>query len=860
LKNRDAFVKQVALTMRERHGTDSESFVFGISGKWGEGKTRFLDDLEGELGPAFLVVRVEPWKYAADKISLLRSFLRSVYEALPWWRRRLAGLVARFRRHRSLSEMTYDTSRTRISWGNAALAMAALVAAYWAYKSLLPAAVHDWMSANKTFLVLLAIPVAVPALAKLTVNETSSKSVATLDEFEDLLKDLLVGAVGRKMVVFVDDLDRVSESAAREVLDSLRTFFDRRDVSYVVTADHSVLERGMGREMRPDDKTEQPAEGRRFLKKIFSIYWRLPLPVDSELAAYVDEEIAKREAPLAECELGDTERQILAGWLTQYFDKNLRNIDRFLDLAVFTLRGVRQQWAQGEPADDSETDQAYLQEMATKPLLVVRVLMYQELCTPLFDRMLSDSSFTNEFEVAADSEAGVEEPLGRLVAGAGQKAFALRFAQEKPRFVEDGNRKVRDIQSFLHLAGDSSFSDNRGPDPEEFARLLRLGSLDEVADVLKGSGPERLGACGNKLKALLGEVATPTEQASLLNGAVGALVPLPPEHDAHAVFAETLASVDLSCYQQLDPTTRVNSFIDYWWKWLDGSGGAHRGTFAALFMSSSLDDLRAVRREPMGDNASTAVAGWVTAVYPADPEGALTQLDELRESIQCAPVTPALHGLQTAIIESVATCADDVARDRRLRIIQTFLPEAGGELQEVVLSGVSCRREDMWQWAKAHAAAGTDCMPMADDLAAVVAQNVLDAGDVAQLVDAMKFASGKVEASIVWPRLLDDRPELVLGALPALVLQNEIADMAPQPEQASRLFDGVRMAQADRNPAERAALLQCLDRARWIWSKTGPKDLGKPGVKFLFGASRSSDAVVRQAAISARASWAKQAS
>jgi pantothenate kinase-related protein Tda10 len=45
MDSRLPFVKEVAKTIIKRHGEEGESFIFGISGKWGEGKTREVHPL-----------------------------------------------------------------------------------------------------------------------------------------------------------------------------------------------------------------------------------------------------------------------------------------------------------------------------------------------------------------------------------------------------------------------------------------------------------------------------------------------------------------------------------------------------------------------------------------------------------------------------------------------------------------------------------------------------------------------------------------------------------------------------------------------------------------------------------------------
>lgn len=38
LTSRDVFVSEVAASVAQRYGTGTESFAFGLSGRWGEGK------------------------------------------------------------------------------------------------------------------------------------------------------------------------------------------------------------------------------------------------------------------------------------------------------------------------------------------------------------------------------------------------------------------------------------------------------------------------------------------------------------------------------------------------------------------------------------------------------------------------------------------------------------------------------------------------------------------------------------------------------------------------------------------------------------------------------------------------------
>lgn len=74
MKSGQYFVKQVADTIKINHGHHDGSFIFGISGKWGEWKTTFLKYLEKNLENDYQVIWIDTWKFAADKISFLRNF------------------------------------------------------------------------------------------------------------------------------------------------------------------------------------------------------------------------------------------------------------------------------------------------------------------------------------------------------------------------------------------------------------------------------------------------------------------------------------------------------------------------------------------------------------------------------------------------------------------------------------------------------------------------------------------------------------------------------------------------------------------------------------------------------------------
>ena len=70
------------------------------------------------------------------------------------------------------------------------------------------------------------------------------------DYLEDSLSKLREKNSNRRIVVFIDDLDRCHPKQALEVLDSIKTFFDIEGIVYVVGMDadsiNSIIEEKYG--------------------------------------------------------------------------------------------------------------------------------------------------------------------------------------------------------------------------------------------------------------------------------------------------------------------------------------------------------------------------------------------------------------------------------------------------------------------------------------------------------------------------------------------------------------------------------------------------------------------------------------
>jgi len=111
---------------------------------------------------------------------------------------------------------------------------------------------------------------------QLTVRRTTVPP-ATDDEFEalfrELVRDVLKKQSAKRLVVFIDELDRCAPSRVVDVLDTVRTFLDAPNTVFIIAADRQVLEQALSENVSqstPSDLTNPYySSGSEYLDKVF---------------------------------------------------------------------------------------------------------------------------------------------------------------------------------------------------------------------------------------------------------------------------------------------------------------------------------------------------------------------------------------------------------------------------------------------------------------------------------------------------------------------------------------------------------------------------------------------------------------
>lgn len=843
MDSRNRFVERVAKLIKNNHGKDSDSFIFGLSGKWGVGKTFFLKQLAKKLeeDDKFVVVWISPWKYGADTTIFLRTFLQSTADTLKKKQKLWGKLVHHLFINPQIKLLEKDRSSIQFRWW-VLLILIAVAFIYFLYQQFAPEAFvvklnTEWI-VLKTLLVSGATLILIPLFGKLITIQSTNKAVDTLDGFDRILETIVKKQKNKEIVVFVDDLDRVSPNVARSVLDTLRTFFDKNHISFVVTGDHTVLERHIGAQILPkNSQAEQLEEGRRYLKKVFNIYWQLPVPTNKEFDKSLDEYFEKKDAHLTKYVFStpqSDQKITFKNWVSMYFDKNFRNVHRFVETVIFNF-GVIQTQIDASVGEDKEQ----LIALRENPLLVIRILMIQEFSAPLFDEFVRRPSLVAELDQNISKNGNLLETTITALKeqnklSPSQENFLRSFMREIPRFYdpEKGGVVVYSTHPFIFMAGSSEFSDNRGPTTDDFKTMVSNGNIEAVKVSLQTSGPDRVTEITKNLLSQLEQFKAQDVNTLIASVVVvtDALKQIDHDHSIHDTFLKFFSQFDISqlmtTAQPVDVRIKI---VNAFYVWLDSLPedkdlthyynklmihDARERDLVEKFITETTD---------LGHFSLRLVTRWLAFLYPHDPARAIQFAEKNLESIAKRTADEFKDLRDRLISDMLATPTNDLAKKLWSFIYQWNNGEVNVALQVKIISQISSNHAEIANWV-------ADNKEKLNEL--VDYQSILDAylddlvakftpSTVNLLVDSVNLhARIAVELKeSFWNRILELDEQSIISSINSILDGNmRISVIAPSPMVSEslmkRVVDDANQFD-DQNEADR---LRKLKKDYHLWS------------------------------------------
>ncbi|WP_047246139.1 KAP family P-loop NTPase fold protein [Maribacter thermophilus] len=227
---RYGFSKRIADTIKQRDA--DEGIVIGIYGAWGEGKTSVLNFIQNELNQddTILQVSLNPWRYN-DEETLIKNFLKKIAEVLG---------------------KELDSKKEKFG---------SFIERYGSFGSIIG---KDLTDVGKT-------------LSNVDLEELKNR----IDEF---LKE------GKsKLVIFVDDIDRLDKQEIYSLFRLVKLTADFTNTTYILSFDEQMVASAIGDRFGAGNEKS----GQNFLEKIIQVPLQIPQAQIAALKKYCFELVDK---------------------------------------------------------------------------------------------------------------------------------------------------------------------------------------------------------------------------------------------------------------------------------------------------------------------------------------------------------------------------------------------------------------------------------------------------------------------------------------------------------------------------------------------------------------------------------------
>ena len=230
LLGRASFSKQLGRAIYDYNGKDG--LVIGLYGKWGSGKTSVINMAVNEMitlakqeNNMPLVMKFAPWNYS-DKDNLISIFFQSLKNKIE----------------------LQDNEELKKEVGKA---------------------LNDYAGAFDALSLIPIVGSGVAAILK-TVAQAQGTNLmqgADLEKTKELLESALV-EVNKKIVIIIDDIDRLTNSQIRDVFQLVKQVADFPNIIYILAMDREFVRRAL--------QEVHNVDGNEYLQKIIQVPFEIP--------------------------------------------------------------------------------------------------------------------------------------------------------------------------------------------------------------------------------------------------------------------------------------------------------------------------------------------------------------------------------------------------------------------------------------------------------------------------------------------------------------------------------------------------------------------------------------------------------
>ncbi|WP_370408329.1 KAP family P-loop NTPase fold protein [Tenacibaculum dicentrarchi] len=285
LFNFEHYAKKVQKII-QNNSNNSEPLTIGIYGKWGEGKTSFLNLINDEIDiwkdkekgqKGILKYHFNPWRYSTEEEMLFDFF-------------------------DGLSKMMFVEQETELQ------KISKKITEYYNYIEKIKLKGRAGLSTRVIY----------------SLASFLKKDKVTLDKLIKSINDKLKG-LSYKIVVFIDDIDRLDKDEIYTILKLIKLNANFNNFVYIVALDENHVAKAIGQRYGVDTK-----DGELFLEKIINIPIHLPKIESADFKRFFEIKLEEVFNNLGFSNRKEEKNEIRNEFRVQYF-KNGREIIRVLN-------------------------------------------------------------------------------------------------------------------------------------------------------------------------------------------------------------------------------------------------------------------------------------------------------------------------------------------------------------------------------------------------------------------------------------------------------------------------------------------------------------------------------------------------
>jgi predicted KAP-like P-loop ATPase len=294
-----------------------ESLAIGLYGAWGNGKTSLINLVRSKLkriDNELKIIDFCPWMLS-ESDNLVESFMEELSKAIGKKRRLL-------RKYANLLTQFTNKENGKSIW-DGVFFVATLIGAT-------TTGVLPFISNVSSFLKWGAPIFTLVSLIANKISPYFSKPQSIVDTKKEITK--LLKKNEKKLLIVIDDIDRLSTQEIRQIFRIIRTNADFPKVMYFLAFDRNVVEKSL--------VIQEGISGQKYLEKMIQVSFILPAVSKTKVFDYLINELNKicKDFPALADFFEDAAyaRQIYHPGFQSFFT-NLRDVKRFLNSLKFNM-------------------------------------------------------------------------------------------------------------------------------------------------------------------------------------------------------------------------------------------------------------------------------------------------------------------------------------------------------------------------------------------------------------------------------------------------------------------------------------------------------------------------------------------